>query len=72
MQLFFTDCDSESKRERLWISLDNGESYTRHEINFSLDDVLFHPDRDEWLLGYDEKSETVCFIKWKLTKLIKI
>ena len=41
------------------MSNDEGESYTPHYVKFALDKVLFHPDNEDKLLGYDKINAAV-------------
>lgn len=50
---------------RVWISEDEGLTYSVTNITFNLDKILFHPDKQDIMLGYDKDDAVVSTSCWK-------
>uniref|UniRef100_H2XSV3 Sortilin N-terminal domain-containing protein n=2 Tax=Ciona intestinalis TaxID=7719 RepID=H2XSV3_CIOIN len=44
---------------RIWVSTTEGETYTPYMLSFSLDKIEFHPEEQDWLLGYDKQASVL-------------
>lgn len=54
--------DSYANSRRIWISLNEGKSYSLVTVPFSIEKIEFHPSISEWLLGYDKIMKEVRFL----------
>lgn len=44
------------------MSKNEGKSYTNYLVPFSVSKIEFHPDRSDWMLGYDRGTSKVSFV----------
>ena len=51
--------DNYQHSTRIWVTTDEGGSYTSYQIQFSVYKIEFHPTISDWLLGYSGLEETV-------------
>nr|CAB3266479.1 VPS10 domain-containing receptor SorCS2-like [Phallusia mammillata] len=51
--------DTYNHSGRVWVSTDEGASYLHHDIQFTINKIEFHPDQQDWLLGYDKNAQTL-------------
>nr|XP_039274036.1 VPS10 domain-containing receptor SorCS2-like [Styela clava] len=63
--IFVDDFD---RSKRIWISRDEGETYTNVTVPFSVEKLEFHPEKSDWLLGYDKlMRELYCSLDFGTT-----
>jgi len=51
--------DNYQHSTRIWVTTDEGGSYTSYQIQFSVYKIEFHPTISDWLLGYSGLEETL-------------
>ena len=57
LQAVFVDNFNDSGR--IWVSTNEGKTYTHYLVPFSVSKIEFHPDRSDWMLGYDRGTQKV-------------
>ena len=59
--IFLESSRSPSNGSTIWSSTDEGEYFHGKKLpsGVLLDDVTFHPEKDDWLLGYDRRQATL-------------
>jgi len=63
--------DNYNNSGRIWVTTDEGETYSPHLISFTCTHIEFHPTQSDWLLGYNSFTKNLYVsqnlgINWKL------